>query len=233
MSLLQTLRKLQDTDQEWDEKAGVYKSVRERLANQSELDNKRRTLHQQQEELTSVRTRLRNTELEYGSLEEKTEDVKEELYGGRVTSSKELSSLQDELAYLQRRLSELEDRILEGMTTVDELEQAIASGREALETFEEQWRDEQESLRARYKALRARLETLKEKREMLRAQVDPGVLSLYDELRKKKKGVALAPVSDGVCQICRVRVPSHKVQAIRSGERVIVCDGCGRILYSA
>lgn len=233
MTLLQTLRKLQDVDQEWDEKAEIYKSVRQRLADESELKKRRDTLQQYEEELTSVRADLRNAELEYDSLEEKIEGVKEELYGGRVTSSKELSSLQEELEYLQRRLSELEERILEGMATVDDLEEAITSGREELETFEKEWREERESLRARYSTLRSRLEELKERREGFRARVDSGVLTLYDELRRKKKGRALAPVSDGICQICRVRVPSHKVQAIRSDERVIVCDGCGRILYPA
>ncbi|MFO7918664.1 MAG: C4-type zinc ribbon domain-containing protein [Anaerolineae bacterium] len=233
MTLLRTLRKLQDIDQEWDEKAETYKSVRQRLADRSELENRRETLHRQEEELTSVRARLRNAELEYDSLEEKIEGVKGELYGGRVTSSKELSSLQEELEYLQRRLSKLEERILEGMTSVDELEEAIASGRQELEAFEEEWHEERESLHDRYGTLRARLEELKERRETLRDQLDVGVLTLYDELREKKRGQALAPVSDGVCQICRVRVPSQKVQRIRSDERVIVCDGCGRILYPA
>jgi hypothetical protein len=231
MSLLRTLRKLQDVDHEWDEKAEIYKSVRKRLADQSELQERRETLQQHEEELKSVRATLRNAELQYGSLEEKIEGVKEELYDGRVTSSKELSSLQEELDYLQGRLADFEDRILGGMTTVDELEETISSGRESLESFEEAWAEERESLRARYKTLRARLEELKERRESLRAEIDRGVLALYDELCKKKNGQALAPVSDGVCQICRVRVPSHKVQAIGSDEQVVVCDGCGRILY--
>lgn len=233
MSLLRTLRRLQDVDQEWDEKAKVYKAVRKRLADESELQERRETLQQHEEELKLVQATLRNAELEYGSLEEKVEGVKEELYGGRVTSSKELSSLQEELDYLQRRLADFEDRILEGMTAVDELEEIISSGRESLESFEEAWTEERESLRARYKTLRARLEVLKERREALRAEVDRGVLALYDELRKNKNGQALAPVSDRICQICRVRVPSHKVQAIGSDEQIIVCDGCGRILYRA
>ncbi|MFP3896223.1 MAG: zinc ribbon domain-containing protein [Anaerolineales bacterium] len=233
MTLLRTLRKLQDVDQEWDEKAKAYKSVRQGLTDRSELEDRRETLHQREEELTSLRTRLRNTELEYGSLEEKIAGVKEELYGGRVTSSKELSSLQEEVEYLQRRFSELEERILEGMTTVDDLEESIASGRQALKIFEKDWQEERESLHTSYSTLRARLEALKKRRETLRNQLDVGVLALYDELRRKKKGQALAPVSDRVCQVCRVRVPSHKVQAIRSDERVVVCDGCGRILYPA
>ena len=231
MSLIQSLCQLQDVDQEWDEKATKYKSVRQRLAGPSELESKREAQRCREKELLSMRARLRNAELEYESLEEKAEGIEGELYSGRAASARELSTLQEESEYTKRRLSDLEDRVLEGMTKVDGLQEAVESGRAELKDLKERWTAEQEILHTQYRELRARLQELKARREELRGEIGRAELALYDELLDKKHGKALAPVKGRVCQICRVRVPSNKIHVIQSGDRMATCDGCGRILY--
>jgi len=101
---------------------------------------------------------------------------------------------------------------------------------EELLVFEQKWSAEHEALIQQHEKLRARLQQLKSDREKLRSGLERAELSLYDELRRDKGGMALAPMRDGVCQVCRVTIPSHKVRTVARGDTVVTCEGCGRIL---
>ena len=231
MGLIQVILQLQDADQEWDKKAKLYQSVRQRLSDQSELEAERKAQRDRVQELSSTRGTLRDAELELAALQEKADRIEKDLYGGRITSSRELENLRQDGEHIQRRLSEIEDRVLIGMTKVDDLEAATTQGEKKLQAFEMQWAKERELLVDQYKKLRARLQQLQKSREQLRGRLGRAELALYDELRAKKGGIALSPAKDGVCQLCHVKLPSYKSELMETGETVVTCDGCGRILY--
>ena len=231
MSLIQTLCRLQSVDQEWDEKGRQFQLVRQRLADQSELEERRQAQENHQKQLSRVRTALQDAELRMASLQQKIATVENELYSGRTTSPRELANLQQEREMHLRHLSETEDEVLMGLTQAEELEEAVAKGAQELDRFEKAWADEQEQLHAQYRELGARLQQLKSEREALRATVSRAELGLYDELRKSKGGQALSPMKASMCQTCRVTVPSIKAQLAQSGETLVCCEGCSRILY--
>ena len=231
MSLLGVLCQLQAIDREWDEKARLYRSVEGRLSDGSELKANREAQQRRAEGLAAERVELRDAELELSGLQTKAQEVETDLYGGRIRAPRELENLRRDSEYLQRRISEVEDRVLIALTGMDELEAAARRGEEELSSFEAAWADEHESLTAQYKELRARLRKLQSAREELRRALGRAELALYDELRNKKRGTSLSPVRNGVCQMCRVTVPSYKAELIQAGDTVVTCEGCGRILY--
>lgn len=231
MKPIELLRRLQAGDHEWDEKARLYQSVKQRLSDRSELEDTRGTQRQSAEKLANAQSQLRDGELRLESLQEKTRGVEADLYSGRIRSPRELENLRKDSVQLRRQLSGLEDRVLLRMAEVDELESAASRGEEELGAFERRWADEQEALAAQYAALRGRLRELQEIRAQLRGSMGLGELRLYDELRAKKGGMALSPMKAGICQTCRVRLPSYKVQVVEAGEAVVTCEGCGRIVY--
>jgi len=231
MGVTDLLHHLQAIDREWDEKARQYQAVSGRLGDRSELDERRRSHEALTSELAATRARLRDAELEMATLQTKTRETEEALYGGRITAPKELESLHKDLDVLRRRLSALEDTALEAMARVDELEEASRRDAEQLQGFEESQSRERDGLASDYRALRARLKYLQDERARIRGQIDPATLRLYDELRATKGGQALSPLLDRICQTCRVTQPSHKAQVVVAGDRVVTCEGCGRILY--
>lgn len=231
MSLIQLLIRLQAVDQEWDEKARLYQAARQQLADQSELENRRQAQGRLAEKLSTARGKLRDVELELASLQQKAQETEATLYGGRVRAPKELESLRKDLEHLRRRIAQLEDQTLLAMTEVDELEAATKRGQEELDAFESRWVSERESLGKQVEAWRARLKQLQDERAHLRGALGRAELALYDELRAKKAGLALAAMQNGMCQTCHVAVPSYKAKVVEAGEGVVTCDGCGRILY--
>lgn len=232
MTLLQTLWELQTLDQEWDEKARLFQAIRRRLSDQSALSARQEQQRSCEAQLSSTRVQLRDLELEIASLQNKLRQVEESLYGGRVRAPKELENLGQDREQLQKRISALEDQALALMTTVDDLEVQEAEGAEALRAFEALWRQDNQASLKQGRELKARLEQLQANRERLRSQIGRAELALYDELRARKAGIALAPVKNGICQLCRVTTPVAKIEAAVSGESAVTCEGCGRILYA-
>ncbi len=231
MSLIQRLLQLQAMDQEWDTQARMYQAVKQRLMDRSELEQKRQTQHRCAEALAAARAKLQNAELELASLQRKAREIDTSLYSGRILAPRELDNLRKEGDYAHRRISQLEDGILEQMADLEKLETEAADADRDLDTFEAQWNRENEALSVQYKALHAQLQRLKEAREQTRATVPAADLALYDSLRAKKGGVALAPMKEGVCQICRVTSSARQVETVAGGDEIVACEGCGRILY--
>lgn len=232
MHLIEALCRLNAVDQEWDEKGRLYQVVRQRLADQSPLEAARQAQQARQAALSQKRGALRDGELELNALQEKVRQAEESLYGGRITSSRELENLRRDCEHLKQRIAHLEESLLDLMESVEALEREAAQGAAELAAFEARWAAEREADTALYHELRARLQALQEERERLRSQIEARALVVYDALRRTKGGTPLAPVRDGICQACRVSVPSGKAQMIERGdESIVLCEGCGRILY--
>ena len=80
------------------------------------------------------RGRLRDLDLEVQSLQQKRAKVEADLYGGRIRNPKELESINDEGAALDRTRSSREDDMLALLDEVERLEPQERDAREALET---------------------------------------------------------------------------------------------------
>lgn len=234
MDLIQALIRLAAVDEEWDEKGRVYQDARERLTNPHELTERRERQQSLVQLAAQARARLANVELELESLQTHVSQVDKDLYGGQITAPRELENLRRDSEQLRAQMAHLEDQGLELMTLSEDLDAQVQDGAAALAAFEETWEQGTAEAREIYSTLRARLQQLQSERERLRATVPVREMALYDELRRTKGGRPLAPMRDGVCQICHVTVPRHKITIAEGGQdAVATCEGCGRILYEA
>jgi predicted nucleic acid-binding Zn-ribbon protein len=232
MHRTEQLYHLQCTDSEFDRLTRRLREIKASLGETEELRQARADLQAAEKTLNRRRARLRHLELENASLADKLKANEQRLYGGAVRNPKELTGLQGENEYLQRRKSQLEDVILEVMIEVEENQEQAHSAQEHLTQIEEQWRAEQEQLTTERAELQASLPALSEKRQALRAAIPADDLGVYDDLRQRKGGQAVALLKEGTCQGCQVSLPSSKAQRVRQGEVLVFCGSCDRILYA-
>ncbi len=231
MSRAEKLYHLQNIDLEIDEKSRRLKEVKARLRGNEQLQRARQALQDGEKKLSRQRTKLRDQELEMQSLTHKITSVEDRLYSGRIKNPKELANLQGEVQYLKRRKGELEDQVLEMMIEVEDSEASVGEQRERLARLEEEWRETQARLSAEQEELVNRLSQLKANRTKLHRSIEAGDLALYEDLRHRKGGRAVALLEGGLCQACRVTLPTTKVQQVRQGEGLTFCGSCERILY--
>jgi len=232
MLLVSVLCQLQEADLEWDVKGRRYQALKKQLQDRTPLESRQEAQGADEKTLAERRAELKNAELETASLQTKRESVVQDLYSGRITSAKELDNLRLESENLAARIEALEERVLELMVAVEDLTLKVGEGEEALAAFQAEYASEQRSGLQEYKTLRARLQAIQSLRQELESQLPSNVLALYHELRRSKGGHALSKSKDRLCQACHVRVPTNKARLLAARETVVVCDGCGRILYS-
>ncbi len=181
--------------------------------------------------LRSAGAHVHDLEMTIASLETKITSTEARLYDGSVGNPRELQSMQDEVASLRRRIDALEEELLEAMMAVEESEAAFEEARRRLDAATEERGGELRELTEEKEQLESRLQRLSEEIARTRELVSAEHLRLYDELRDKRAGVAVAQVVEGVCGVCGVGPTSSQLQRVRHGE-VEGCPTCGRILYS-
>ncbi|MHB9034436.1 MAG: zinc ribbon domain-containing protein [Anaerolineae bacterium] len=233
MNRVGQLRNLQQLDQEWDEKGKRFQIVRAELSDQSELTRLRNNYNRIQQELAQTKARLRDSELELAGVQAKVKEVTTSLYSGKVMIPKDLEMLQKESQSLRNRQQHLEDETLTLMAQVESLEEQEKGAGSSLQEYEHANAANQANLTNEYNSLRARLLELQVAREKQRSEISRNDLALYTELRNKKSGVVLAQMIDSSCQVCHVSVPSRMASQVESGDVIVQCEGCGRILFLA
>ena len=81
--------------------------------------------------------------------------------------------------------------------------------------------------------LEAKLAALEARRGGAVALVDPGLLAKYENIRKRRAGVAVAPVVGATCKGCHRNIPPQLSIVLQRADSIETCPNCHRIIYSA
>ena len=229
MNVSRQLFNLQEVDQELASNEQAYARISAQLGESKDVLNTRAKLEAENQQLEEITHTQHTVEWEIEDLSAKLSKFETELYSGKTTSPKELSSLQQEIESLKNNRGKLEDRDLEIMETVERSNTTISELHSKLEKLQMEWQVQQKNSTTELKELKNTISSLKEKRETLASEIDPQVLTVYEEL-KKQKGASVAKVEQGICRGCRISLPVNELQQVRSGS-MVRCSSCGRILF--
>jgi uncharacterized protein len=171
-------------------------------------------------------------EHETDTIAAKARDEEARAVSGRVTSPKELTAIQEEVAGLKRRQSTLEDELLELMEQRETLEAELAE----LATRREGFTAEQAEVTKARDAALAEIDRELDGERAGRDGVAPGVgeqlRALYDQIRSRQGGIGAAALLGNTCQGCHVSISPVELAAIRKlpPEEIKRCENCRRIL---
>jgi predicted nucleic acid-binding Zn-ribbon protein len=79
--------------------------------------------------------------------------------------------------------------------------------------------------------LQAAVDRIAGERAALVGALDKSLLSTFEQVARKRNGIAVAEARDGVCTICHVRLRPQVFNTIRRNDSILQCDHCNRILY--
>lgn len=231
MGIGEELYRLQQLDSEWDADQRRLLEIGAALKDDRMLREARQRVKEAQERVQTWQTKQRDLELEIESLSSKMSRSKKRLYGGKVKNPKELADLQAEIASLKRRRQRLEDTLLEAMINREEAETARGEAEAYLEGVESDRAKLREDLEAERETLEQRLERIEQRRKSIVPRIDAKTMEVYEKVRERKGGQAVAQIRGDACSVCGVTVPPSMEWKLRQGE-LIQCDTCGRILVS-
>ncbi len=92
--------------------------------------------------------------------------------------------------------------------------------------------NENKKLLADQDSLSRDLADLQAERNATISRVDADVLKTYETLRKQRRGLAVAEVTENACRACGTTLNAALQQSARHATELVYCPSCGRILYA-
>jgi uncharacterized protein len=229
MSLVLHTYRLQQIDTRLDQIDARLNAIQAILENNEEIRALRKKMEQDEASLQNAARHLRESEHNTQQQRIKIEQTESSLYSGAVKNPKELQDLQKDLESLKRHLATLEERELEAMLANDDATQAHSASQNALNAALAHSAQENAQLNGERVSLLQERDTLQAQRTAVLGNLDSATQTLYETIRTKRRGLAVASMEDGTCVACGATITLAMQQSAR--QNIVHCPTCGRILY--
>jgi hypothetical protein len=199
----------------------------------AELEGK---LNGPQQQLKSNKDRLAKLASEKRKLEGSIQDLEQKIskYKNQLTEVKtneQYRSLLNEIEFGNNQVRKVEDEILLNMEEEEHIRRDVTQVEQQLAKEQEALDGEKKAAKIEVEEDRRLLAAAEEDRNRLVDLIDPALYDRYTQIASFRKGVALARAADESCQACHVRIRPHLLSLVMSGETIVACDSCDRILY--
>lgn len=226
---IELLIQLQDVDLRIDENlkeeetlSSCLKQIEEKLKEmETDLLDKKR-------ELKDTRKKRMEKELELEEIDEKLQRHEEEKY--KVKSKQEFEAVEKEINGLEEKKDEEEEVLLELMEKEEGLSNLLPSLEKKLSMDKQRLAEQKKDLSNKLSNLEKNKGNLVKKREKLFPHINRVYSHQYEQLRKKRDGLAVVKVENGVCGGCSVRIPPSLVGKMRRSN-IVYCENCSRIIH--
>ena len=232
MSAALGLYRLQQVDSQIDQIQARLKSIQQTLENDETLRAANEQLSAATGKRQDAERILKLSEADGEKQRIKIEQTEASLYGGKVHNPKELQDLQKDAASLKRYLETLEERQLEAMIAAETAEMELQTAKADLERVQSNLKVQNKDLTSESETLRKNLERLNSERQAVVTDIAGQALTVYDQLRKQKRGLAITTIADSSCEACGTTLTPSQQQSARSTSQLFHCPTCGRILYA-
>lgn len=188
-------------------------------------------------EMTRASASLRQMELDLDKgegeleiLEAKLGEHETRLFAGGM-SARETEHMRLEVQSLQGQKGTMEERVLGLLEQVDPVRQEVEDLAGKMETASAEKERLDAEIREQWARIDAELARREEEKRRAVEPIPPDLLELYDELRRLKEGVAVAPYDHGVCGGCHMALsPAEREEALSA--ELPRCVHCRRILVA-
>jgi uncharacterized protein len=227
---LKTVIDLQQVDSRLAELASQITAVPSRIqAIETQLNDSLRAHEARTLRLSANQKERRDLEGDVKVVEERISKHKDQLY--QVKTNEQYRAMQKEIGGEDDKIRQIEDRILEKMEEAEGLQKLVQEAAARLD--EEQVRVAGEKKRLETGRLSAEAERteLLARRSVLADGLNAAVRDTYERVRRGRQGIAVAEVRDGFCTACNVRLRPQSYNEVRTGQGIVTCESCSRILY--
>ena len=180
-------------------------------------------------ELGDIKAQYREDEGEVKVVEGRVSKNDEKLRA--VKTNKEYQSLLKEIDELKKKKSGMEDRMLASLDRIEIAEREIAELEKTFEGVRSEVKEKQEEINKKAEGQRLQLEGYKEEREAVWAELPDRLKKLFEKVKVQGRGIAVAAIEDGTCQVCRINIPPQMFNELLRLDEIRLCPNCQRIVY--
>ena len=182
-----------------------------------------------QEQLESYKKQYRADEAEVKMRENQILKSTEKLRS--VKTNKEYQSMLKEIDDLKHKASQIEDQMLATLERIETAEGQVAAQKLDLADLKAEIDSQAAEVRKSADEQRAELDRYQQARDAIMKQLDPKMQHQFDRIKQQGQGIAVAPVVDAVCQVCRMNIPPQLFIELSRMNSMHMCPHCQRIIY--
>ena len=149
-----------------------------------------------------------------------------------VRGAKEASTLMAELDLARTVLAKEEAEFMRSGDAVTEAERKAAEAERGVERVREAQSPKREALAGKREAIMSEREKAVAQREAAAGDVNAGLLTRYERIRRGKTPLAVYALHGDACGRCYTAVPTQRRTLIQRGATIEGCEACGVLLYA-
>ncbi|MES2476532.1 MAG: C4-type zinc ribbon domain-containing protein [Verrucomicrobiota bacterium] len=182
------------------------------------------------QELMECELRVKKIELDAETRRTTIKRLKNQQFETR--KNEEFVALGHEITRYEKELDGLETKELEAMEEVDGYRSALKTAEAALAHTKTLVAEDLATVAERHGRMEQEKAEVSTERATLVQRVPENLIPLYNRLMKIKDGMAIAPMREGKCEGCHMKLIASTVMKVYAAKELAQCEDCGRILYS-
>lgn len=137
-----------------------------------------------------------------------------------------------ELALLHKQRAEHEEQVLHQLERIAALEHTLQQAEDEYAERYAAWTQREAELGAQLEQIGQAIDTLHAERDRIAQQQLGSMLAQYDDLQRRHRGTALAPIRNRQCSVCYARLSAAVFDMLADPAALVRCPRCGRVVYS-
>ena len=184
------------------------------------------------------KTRLESNERERRQLEsllamERDKVKKWEGRLGEIKTPREFAALSREIDIAKKTNDGQHEQVKELTAQAALITSAIEAKEEVLSESEAAAQAETEEIEKARAAAEEKMKALDARRAAAAKVVDPGLLAKYENIKRRRAGIAISQVVGMTCRGCNRNIPPQLAITLQRANTIETCPNCHRIIYSA
>lgn len=214
----------------------IQKLEEEMAAGFGELESRQKDIDTHKREAVEYSERLETGEKRQRELEALIEDgivrLKErQTKQMSVQNDREYHSILKEIEETKQQHKQREDELVMLMEQTDSIRNKIEELVKQCESEELAYKEEAAKKAKLAKDLENQIIKIQKSRDKQVKKVNQKFIKRYEMLKSRRNGLALAPVTNGVCLGCNMNIPPQLFNNLLRENEILSCPTCNRMMY--
>jgi len=224
------LKTLQEVLSEKYELETLIADAPKRLTNQEELlERMKKQFIEKNAEYETLRSKVAQLKAQLADAEAKRERGEKGM--DSITTHREYEALEKEI----KDATELEQQVRKELQKEEklfiELDETIKQDEQLIAQQESELNQNKQNLSQEIENLKSKLEELKKQEEEISPGIDSEIIFKFERIIKSKHSKGIVAVKGNVCDGCHMILPAQFANEVHTGEKIVFCPYCSRILY--
>jgi predicted nucleic acid-binding Zn-ribbon protein len=214
-----------------------------RVQIEREVEDIPKSLTAQEELLARIKKAYIDRHLEFEKAEAKVKEYRGQLAEAEtaregaekqmdvISTQREYEALNKEIRDATEKEHQLRKDLQKEERSLAEIEESLRRDESMIKLQEAEIGEKSTRINAEKDVKVGEIQSLRSEESRASSGIEKEVLFKFERIIRSKQGLGIVPVKGAVCTGCYMILPAQFVNEVRSGNKIIFCPYCSRVLY--